>query len=69
MDSGRTSKIMVLTTKNKLLNIQEIQNIFRVDIQLYQHEWNWKNEKLCGNTTPAGRTEFRVFRQFPRVLK
>ena len=24
---------------------------FRVDIQLYQHEWNWKklkNEKLCG---------------------
>ena len=20
--------------------------MFRVDIQLYQHEWNWENEKL-----------------------
>ena len=31
---------------------------------------NWKNEKLCGNTTPEGRsvfTQFRVF-QFSRVL-
>ena len=30
---------------------------------------NWKNDKLCGNTTPAGRsvfTQFRVF-QFSRV--
>ena len=38
---------------------------FRVDIQLYQHEWNWKNEKLCGNTTPAGRSVFTQFRVFP----
>ena len=31
---------------------------------------NWKNEKLCGNTTPAGRsvfTQFRVFQIFPSV--
>ena len=21
---------------------------------LYQHEWNWENEKSCGNTAPAG---------------
>jgi hypothetical protein len=27
-----------------------IQNIFRVDIQLYQHEWKWGND-----------TQFRVF--------
>ena len=37
----------------------------RVDIQLYQHEWNWKNEKLCGNTTPAERSVFTKFRVFP----
>ena len=23
---------------------------------------NWKNEKLCGNTTPAGRSVFTKFR-------
>ena len=31
---------------------------------------NWKNEKLCGNTTPAGRsvfTQFRVFLIFTSV--
>ncbi len=31
---------------------------------------NWKNEKLCGNTTPEGRsvfTQFRVFPIFPSV--
>ena len=26
---------------------------------------NWKNEKLCGNTTPAGRSVFIQFRVFP----
>ena len=26
---------------------------------------NWKNEKLCGNTTPAGRSVFTKFRVFP----
>ena len=26
---------------------------------------NWKNEKLCGNTTPVGRTVFSKFRVFP----
>ena len=40
-------------------------NIFRVDIQLYQHEWNWKNKKLCGNTTPTGQSVFTKFRVFP----
>ena len=31
---------------------------------------NWKNEKLCGNTTPAGQsvfTQFRVFSIFTSV--
>ena len=28
---------------------------------------NWKNEKLCGNTTPAGRSVFTQFRVFPIV--
>ena len=26
---------------------------------------NWKNEKLCGNTTPAGRSVFTQFLVFP----
>ena len=26
---------------------------------------NWKNEKLSGNTTPAGRSVFTQFRVFP----
>ena len=26
---------------------------------------NWKNEKLCGNTTPAGQSVFTQFRVFP----
>ena len=26
---------------------------------------NWKNEKLCGNTTPVGRSVFTQFRVFP----
>ena len=26
---------------------------------------NWKNEKLCGNTTPVGRSVFAQFRVFP----
>ena len=26
---------------------------------------NWKNEKLCGNTTPPGRSVFTKFRVFP----
>jgi hypothetical protein len=34
-------------------------------IQLYQHEWNWENEKLYGNTTPEGRSIFIQFRVFP----
>jgi hypothetical protein len=36
-----------------------------VDIQLYQHEWNWENETLYGNTTPEGRSVFIQFRVFP----
>ena len=27
--------------------------------------WNWKNEKLCGNTTPLGRSVLTKFRVFP----
>ena len=26
---------------------------------------DWKNEKLCGNTTPTGRSVFTQFRVFP----
>ena len=32
---------------------------------IYQHEWKLENEKLCGNTTPAGRSVFTQFRVFP----
>ena len=30
---------------------------------------NWKNEKLCGNTTPAGRSVFTQFPVFPVFLE
>ena len=30
---------------------------------------NWKNEKLCGNTTPAGWSVFTQFRVFPIFTK
>jgi hypothetical protein len=32
---------------------------------IYQHEWNWENEKSYGNTTPKGRSVFIQFRVFP----
>ena len=34
-------------------------------IYSYNTSGNWKNEKLCGNTTPAGRSVFIQFRVFP----
>ena len=40
--------------------------IFSVLIYSYINtSGNWKNEKLCGNTTPAGRSVFTQFRVFP----
>ena len=40
---------------------RNIKHFFRIDIQLYRE--NWKNSKLCGNTTPAGRiSRFPNFR-------
>jgi hypothetical protein len=32
-----------------LLDIKQIQNIFRVDIQLYQHEWKLGNREIVWN--------------------
>ena len=55
---------MGIQQNKKQLYLRNIKH-FRVDIQLYQHEWNWKNEKLCGNTMPAGRSVFTKFRAFP----
>ena len=34
-------------------------------MQLFQHKWNWENEKLYGSTTPEGRSVFIQFRIFP----
>ena len=34
-------------------------------IHSYINTWNWKNKKLCRNTTPAGRSIFTKFRDFP----
>ena len=30
---------------------------------------NWENEKLCGNTTPEGRSLFTQFRVFPISIR
>ena len=41
-------------------------NTFSVLIYSYINtSGNWKNEKLCGNTTPAGRSVITQFRVFP----
>ena len=37
----------------------------RVEIGNINTSGNWENEKLCGNTTPGGRSVFTQFRVFP----
>ena len=48
----------------KYLYLRNIK-LFRVDIQLYQHEWKLKKREIVWNTTPAGRSVFTQFRVFP----
>ena len=48
------------------VNIFKKYKTFSVLIYSYINtSGNWKNEKLCGNTTPAGRSVFTQFRVFP----
>ena len=49
-------------------NILYLRNIKHFSVLIYSYintSGNWKNEKLCGNTTPAGRSVFTQFRVFP----
>ena len=55
-----------------LMSIQNLQIPFKkyktFSVLIYSYintSGNWKNEKLCGNTTPAGRSVFTQFRVFP----
>ena len=53
------------TCTNGMSSIKKYK-IFSVLIYSYINtSGNWKNEKLCGNTTPAGRSVFTQFRVFP----
>jgi hypothetical protein len=51
--------------KHSGMRLNKYKTFSVFDIQLYQHEWNWENEKLYGNTTPEGRSVFIQFRVFP----
>ena len=49
-----------------MLSIVKKYKTFSVLIYSYINtSGNWKNEKLCGNTTPAGRSVITLFRVFP----
>ena len=58
--------LSVNVLKNKGQFIFKKYKTFSVLIYSYINtSGNWKNEKLCGNTTPAGRSVFTQFRVFP----
>ena len=61
----------VLLCKTRYYTVIKKYKTFSVLIYSYINtSGNWKNEKLCGNTTPAGRsvfTQFRVFQIFTSV--
>ena len=49
-------------------SVSYLRNIKHFPCFIYSYintSGNWKNEKLCGNTTPAGRSVFTQFRVFP----
>ena len=55
-----------LSTERLLNVIFKKYKTFSVLIYSYINtSGNWKNEKFCGNTTPAGRSVFIQFRVFP----
>ena len=49
----------------KNIYLRNIYNIFRVDIQLYQHEWKLEKQEIAWKHDPAGRSVFTQFRVFP----
>ena len=62
----------LLFSRCPLLLFNTSRNIFKkyktFSVLIYSYintSGNWKNEKLCGNTTPAGRSVFTQFRVFP----
>ena len=60
-----TIKIAIKYITSETFTIKKYKT-FSVFIYSYINtSGNWKNEKLCGNTTPAGRSVFIQFRVFP----
>ena len=45
--------------------LQQTEKVRHDNTQFLFKKYNWKNEKLCGNTTPAGRSVFTQFRVLP----
>ena len=59
-------KYVIAKTPIEIFGIIKKYKTFSVLIYSYINtSGNWKNEKLCGNTTPAGRSVFTQFRVFP----
>ena len=74
LDTGELKIIceVILDSYDVFIYICEILLIFKkyktFSVLIYSYintSGNWKNEKLCGNTTPAGRSVFTQFRVFP----
>ena len=62
----RCTKLILL--RNKIGNELLFKKYKTFSVLIYSYintSGNWKNEKLCGNTTPAGRSVFTQFRVFP----
>ena len=65
-DPGNEVEILYCSKTVKDILIFKKYKTFSVLIYSYINtSGNWKNEKLCGNTTPAGRSVFTQFRVFP----
>ena len=53
---------------NALHLILNLRNIKHFSVLIYSYvntSGSWNNEKLCGNTTPEGRSVFTQFRVLP----
>ena len=61
--------ILELVQVVKLLIIKKYKTFSVLIYSYINTSGNWKNEKLCGNTTPAGRSVITQFRVFPIFTK
>ena len=59
------SILLSLKTIGKRVKFKKYKTFSMLIYSYINTSGNWKNEQLCGNTTPAGRSVFTQFRVFP----